>query len=276
MNQAILDLGTGNLSSACASFVGMSVTALLTYVEGVHRKEGKDPDYSRLGMGRMLNIAEHAVKAPGVVQGVWRQLLVQATDPANTEFEVRQSDMELIESLNPSDAVLILGFSLHANRKLKWIEDWRSSEGIQRLIKRASRHGSTLWLREAVKSHVPLKFISDYAGQTIESKITISNRSLLAALDERGLQRGAISPLFGQVQIIRSWKNKVMKSFKEQRVVVDSGWQSDLDQQPDDALIMYTLHPAAERLLFILGLDVPSVEEPEPEVDQIIRVDGLR
>lgn len=276
MNQAILDLSTGNLPTACASFVGMGVSALLAYVEGVHRKDEKEPDYSRLGMGRMLNIAEHAVKAPGVVQGVWRELLVQATDPANTEFEVRQSDIELIESLNPSDAVLILGFSLYANNKLKWIEDWRSSDATQRLAIRAGRHQTTEWLREALESHVPLRFIRDYAGQTLASKITVSNQSLLAALNERAQDRVATAALFDGVKTVTSWMAKVKKSFAEQRVVIDAGWQLDLEQQPDDALVMYSLRPAAERLRLLLGLDVPATEEPETNADHIIRVGGLR
>ena len=203
--------------------------------------------------------------------------MVQATDPTNTEFELRQSDIDLIDSLNPSDAVLILGKGILSRVGPKWVEEWRASPLIDRLAKRSGRHGSTTWLRDQIIKSYPLRFVRDYAGHVLGSTVTISDRSLIAALQERGPSMPPPTRLFERVEITPSWKKQIRQNFVEQRLSVSADWQTELDDHPDDALVTYNLCESADRLRYILGLETPPPdEELQLPDDSPIRVGGLR
>lgn len=265
-NAALLELSTGNMANAYAMFVGMGVSALLATIDAQHKASGKEPDYAKLGTRRVMSMAEHAVQAPSVVQDIWRRLLVQATDPANTEFEVRQSDLELIDSLNPSDAILILGYGVKTDPKLKWIDEWRMSDQIQRLAVRASRHGTTAWLKQQIEVCWPLRFAREYANAKIGAKATVSDQSLLVGLSERTDGKPGPAPLFSGVQITASWHDKIKKGFADERVQLSHDWGSELDSNRDEVLVAYRLLEPAERLRYLLGLTpkaVPQTGRPQ-------------
>jgi len=116
----------GSLGIAVGAIEAVQILLLREGAERV-RKEGRVPDFSASGIGMAARCAEEGARADAFMREQWVRLLTACLDPSRLG-EVRISDIELLRTLNPSDAMALLVVGKH---KEAITDEWQKSDIIK-------------------------------------------------------------------------------------------------------------------------------------------------
>lgn len=181
----VLDMA---LSAGAMSVAGGAIEALqlLLLRDGMERvrSTGREPDLSATGIGLAATCAEQGARVDAVLRELWVRLLTRCLDP-EYQGRVRLSDIELLKTLNASDALLLLVLGKYREDvRQEWIKH-ELSQICQATGLWQSQSNST----EGVTSMIPLELIRRHAATAMGSAAHVPIVELAHALHVRTCHR---------------------------------------------------------------------------------------
>jgi len=235
---AVAGIFDAGVTSGALSLIGSACAASEMLVLGEAKarleKAGKKVDWLSAGFGLAGECARDGARAGSLMREQWVRLLMACMDPSTGKV-IRQADLELLRSLNPPDALLMLAIGRYKHQMLK---EWRNS----RACTLASQNG----IAKNAPERFPLELVLTWSKTIFGKDATISADELAYALFKRHVdvadQEGV--PLFKGRNEIDNWTRFLQPS-------------SELE--PDDRfarmsarMIEISLTPRAERLVSLL------------------------
>lgn len=209
--------------------------------------KGEIPNLSKYGLDFVDRVAFNAATAKEVLRDVWQRLLTKAIDPSASPIEIRHSDIENIQKLNPSDCVLILGAGVFDPGS---IGHWAESKECKAICATDRRFTATESIYKVVPTHVPLKLIKSLASLKISAPVSLADEDLIFAIQHQ-------HDLFTGASVMRSVyamaKERMEKSQREH-----NGDSSTVLRQLRELnippLVHFELGGTAQRMASVLGV----------------------
>lgn len=255
---AAVDLKAGRYIEAVrkAAVAGAEITLHLATRRVVDA--GRKPTFERCGLGFASEIAARAAEAPAICREIWASLLTRAIDPATAnDLEIRKSDIERIQRLNPSDCVVLLGSRAFCDRERV---AWKNSalyKSIRATDRRFRRLDKVYGLCE---SNLPLSVVVDVAGLLLGAKVTVNDDNLIHAI--RVLATHGPDCLIENANICESLSAKVSDAISalfnergDDRPMTDDAARNirEIRSLSIPPLVEYRLTAEGERLLSIVA-----------------------
>ena len=185
---ALLDASVG-FPVALASMAAASIGLFLTEAKAGLEREKRCLDMKKAGYELPLQIASKGAGKPHAVRKLWLELLKNALDD-KFNHSIRQSDVELLESLDAPDAILIMMRKHQSAMR----DEWMATIGRQEygfMLERCNRD-----TKECLGKACSFDLFYKYARIEIQGDITISSEEFRYSLKTKMLGKGGDKSLF--------------------------------------------------------------------------------
>lgn len=172
-------ISAGAMSVAGGAIEAMQILLMRDGMERV-RSFGRKPDLSATGIGLAATCAEQGARVDAVLRELWVRLLARCLDP-EYQGRVRLADIELLKTLNSSDALLLLVLGRHREKvRMEW--------GQHELCRICQ--GTGLWQAQSnsvdgITKMIPIELIRRHAAVILGSAVHVPINELVHAVQVR-------------------------------------------------------------------------------------------
>ena len=170
----------------------------------------KEPDYDKNGAALVQTIAMRGGSKGKALRSIWKQLLKNAIDPTY-EQEIRIEDIALMDTLNPSDCLILLAISTYRDLIQKEYATQNIHNALKDRIPESVIHQD--YKSRLLKNGMSLKDISKMCSTVIGSKILVPESELEWSILSRSthemtglsaFKNGSKEPLFDLEIIVKN------------------------------------------------------------------------
>jgi len=188
------ELGTGDFTRSCDILrdraASEAITRLMQQLDG----ERKAPDITAYGMGMIRLVATKLALAGEYQRVFWHTMLYRMLDPAYTAQEIRHEDLNILDSLNPADALLLYAGGRTGLLFQRCCHQWQQSGTYKRLREIGRGEEGTEALFKLLQEGLPFTFLMDAIALELDTQLRLDERAFIQALKSR--RQDSEHPLF--------------------------------------------------------------------------------